>query len=56
MDSNNSKKVPTPKTTSWFNPCAGNMRWDSLDSIILALTLIWAEYFSGLADGILFCP
>jgi len=42
MDSNHSKKSPTPKMTSWFNPCAGIMRWDSLDSTILALTLIWA--------------
>jgi hypothetical protein len=42
MDSNDTKKVPTPKMTRWFNPCAGIMRWDSLDSIILALTLIWA--------------
>jgi hypothetical protein len=24
------------------HPCAGIMRWDSLDSIILALTLVWA--------------
>jgi len=42
MNSNNSKKVPTTKMTSWFNPCAGIMRWDRFDSTILALTLIWA--------------
>jgi hypothetical protein len=42
MDSIDSKKVPTPKTTSWSNPCTGTMCWDSLDSTILALTLIWA--------------
>ncbi|MCK5346320.1 MAG: hypothetical protein KAR20_23080, partial [Candidatus Heimdallarchaeota archaeon] len=42
MDSNDSKKIPTPKTRSWYNPCAGRMRWDSLDSLILAFTFIWA--------------
>lgn len=42
MNSNESKKIPTPKTTDWFNPCAGIMHWDSLDSTILAMTFIWA--------------
>ena len=42
MKSINSKKGPIPKITSRFDPCAGIMRWDSLDSTILALTLIWA--------------
>jgi len=42
MKSINSKEGPIPKITSRFDPCAGIMRWDSLDSTILALTLIWA--------------
>ena len=42
MKSINSKEGPIPKITSRFDPCAGIMHWDSLDSTILALTLIWA--------------
>jgi uncharacterized membrane protein len=41
MDANISKES-TPKMNSWFNPCAGIMRWDSLDSSTLAFIFIWA--------------
>jgi hypothetical protein len=31
-----------PQKADWNHPCMGIMRWDSLDSFIFALTLIWA--------------
>ena len=42
MKSINSKEGLIPKITSRFDPCAGMMHWDSLDSFILAFTFIWA--------------
>jgi hypothetical protein len=42
MDSHNSINKSTPKMNSGYHLCSGMMRWDSLDSFILAITLIWA--------------
>jgi hypothetical protein len=42
MDTEHSKNKSLPRKTDWYNPCAGIIRWDSLDSSIFALTVIWA--------------
>jgi hypothetical protein len=42
MNENDLHEKNYPQNTQRNHPCEGIMRWDSLDSLIFAFTLIWA--------------
>ena len=42
MANNDLQEKKNPQKADWNHPCMGIMRWDSLDSFIFALTIIWA--------------